>query len=91
MSDLEKRVRTAMTLLAYGWFNIPEGDLVLSDLEKSFGINSPAFTPNADGSFDPIRAAVRDGQRQVILHIKAMAAKAHETSNPAPKTKSRKD
>jgi hypothetical protein len=91
MSDLEKKVRSAKTLLAYGWFDIPEGHLVLADLEKAFGTNLPTFVPVADGSFDPIRAAVRDGQRQVILHIKAMATKAHETSNSAPKTKSRKD
>ena len=90
MSDLDKKVRTAKTLHAYGWFNIPEGDLVLSDLEKSFGVNLPAFTPNTDGSFDPLRAAVRDGQRQVILHIRAMAIKSHE-QNTTPKATSRKD
>ena len=91
MSELEKRVRTAKTLLAYGWFNIPDGELVVADLEKAFAPNLPAFTPNADGSFDPIRAAVRDGQRQVILHIKAMAAKSHEQSNTPKTTKARKD
>jgi hypothetical protein len=90
MSDLEKKVRATKTLLAYGWFNIPDGELVLADLEKAFGVNLPAFTPNSDGSFDPVRAAVRDGQRQVFLHLKAMAAKSHEQSN-APKTKARKD
>jgi hypothetical protein len=90
MSDLAKKVRTAKTSLAYGWFDIPEGQLVIADLEKAFGINLPAFTPNADGSFDPIRAAVRDGQRQVILHIRAMASKSHEQSTTT-KTNSRKD
>lgn len=90
MSDLEKKVRSAKTLLAYGWFNCTDGELVIADLEKAFGTNLPAFTPNADGAFDPVRAAVRDGQRQVILHLKAMAAKSHEQSN-APKAKARKD
>lgn len=90
MTDLDKKVRSAKTLHAYGWFNIPEGQLVLSDLEKAFGVNLPAFTPNADGSFDPVRAAVRDGQRQVFLHLKAMAQKSHE-QNTTPKATSRKD
>jgi hypothetical protein len=90
MSDLEKKVRTAKTILAFGWFNIPDGELIIADLEKTFGVNQPAFTPNADGAFDPIRAAVRDGQRQVILHIRAMAAKSHE-QNTTTKIKSRKD
>lgn len=90
MSDLAKKVRTAKTALAYGWFDIPEGQLVIADLEKAFGIHLPAFTPNTDGSYDPIRAAVRDGQRQVILHLKAMAAKSHEQSTTT-KTNSRKD
>lgn len=90
MSDLAKKVLTAKTAHAYGWFDIPEGQLVIADLEKAFGINLPAFTPNADGSFDPIRAAVRDGQRQVILHIRAMAAKSHEQSTTT-KSNSRKD
>jgi hypothetical protein len=91
MSDLDKKVRSAKTLLAYGWFDIPEGQLVLADLEKLFGTNLPTFVPVADGSFDPIRAAVRDGQRQVILHIRAMAAKSHEQTTTTGKTKSRKD
>lgn len=91
MSELEKKVRSAKTTLAYGWFNFPDGELVLADMEKAFGVNLPAFTPNADGAFDPLRAAVRDGQRQVILHIKTMAAKSHEQSNAPKTTKARKD
>jgi hypothetical protein len=62
-------------------FRSEEGNIVLKDLKTAFGFELPAFIPitskpgampNAPGvltSYDPIYAAIRDGQRQVILHI----------------------
>jgi hypothetical protein len=85
MSDLEKKVRTKKTLLSYGIINTPDGDLLLQDLDRAFGFHYPAFLPGADGTLDPIRAAVRDGQRQVLLHIRAMALKAYEETTGTSK------
>jgi hypothetical protein len=54
-------------------FNTPEGKLVLEDLEAKFGMSQPAFLPLDKGtqglSYDPIHAAIRDGQRSIKLHI----------------------
>lgn len=47
-----------------------EGKTVLEDLKRAFGTDSQAFLPGQD--FNPIPAAIRDGQRGVILHIEAM-------------------
>ena len=54
---------------AYAFFGSPQGELVLKDLERLFGTNSPAFLGDKDGRFCPLHAAVRDGQRSVILHL----------------------
>ena len=47
-----------------------EGKVVLEDIKRSFATDSQAFSPAQD--FNPIPAAIRDGQRGVILHIEAM-------------------
>jgi hypothetical protein len=57
-------------------FRNSDGKTVLDDLVASFGINIPAFltTSTRAGesiSYDPIYAAIRDGQRSVYLHISA--------------------
>jgi hypothetical protein len=71
-------------------FNSDEGKIVLADLRQSFGLDQPAFIPfatQADGlRFDPLAAAIRDGQRQVDLHIRAkLAAKPDGDENAAEK------
>jgi hypothetical protein len=81
MSDLEKKVRSEKTKLAFEFFNTPEGVLVMENLDKSFGFQAPAFLPADNGRYDTVRAAIRDGQRQVYLHIKAMADKSHEQND----------
>lgn len=50
-------------------FKTKAGKLILDDLKQAFGSDRPAFIPMAAGGYDPLWAAVRDGQRQVILHI----------------------
>lgn len=47
-----------------------EGKVVLDDLKRSFATDSQAFSAAQD--FNPIPAALRDGQRGVVLHIEAM-------------------
>jgi hypothetical protein len=73
---------------AYSYFESDPGKLVIADLEKAFGINSPAFLPQGDRPYDPIHAAIRDGQRSVLLHMKAVANKHNNgetTKKPDPK------
>jgi hypothetical protein len=73
--ELDERAIKAQRLInAYHrTFNSPEGKLVLADLEAKFGMSQPAFLPLEKGSlglsYDPIHAAIRDGQRSVKLHI----------------------
>jgi hypothetical protein len=51
-------------------FGGKDGERVISDLKTVFTTESQAFLHGFD--FNPIVAALRDGQRGVILHIEAM-------------------
>jgi hypothetical protein len=74
---------------SYGILTTEDGMILMDHLEKVFGFNAPAFVPNADGSFDPIKAAIRDGQRQVYLHMKSLS---HKATHEAPKkTKAKRE
>jgi hypothetical protein len=76
-------------ILSYGCLTTEAGKEVIEHLKKSFGFDSPAFIAAPDGSYDPLKAAIRDGQRQVILHIESCVHRAiHETPK---KTTARKD
>ena len=69
-TDLDKAKEKARLIAAYHRaFETTEGKLVLEDLRRAFGTSYPAFRADAQGRFDPIHAAIRDGQRQVLLHI----------------------
>jgi hypothetical protein len=82
MSDF---VAVSKEVKSYGMLTTPDGEILLDHLDKVFGFSSPAFIPSSDGTYDPLKAAIRDGQRQVFLHLKACAFKAtHET--PKKKT-----
>lgn len=50
-------------------FNNPDGQAVLDFLDIHFGLNKPAFLPRPDGGYDPLHAAIRDGQRSIRLQI----------------------
>ena len=55
-------------------FECDDGEVVLNDLVARFGFNHPAFLPTATRPGMPIQydgfyGAIRDGQRQVYLHI----------------------
>jgi hypothetical protein len=50
-------------------FGSEEGRVVLDNLKAYFRMNRPAFERSLGRSFDPIAAAVRDGQREVLLFI----------------------
>jgi hypothetical protein len=76
-------------ILSYAVLTSESGKEVVEHLKKSFGFDSPAFIANREGNYDPLKAAIRDGQRQVILHIESCIYRAiHE--QPKKKT-ARKD
>lgn len=50
-------------------FQSDDGKRVLEDLAHRFNLEAGVFT----GNFEPIPAAVKDGQRQVVIHIKALS------------------
>lgn len=72
-------------------FASDDGKAVLSDLRAIFGVDAPVFIRGASG-FDPVHAAVRDGQRQVILHIASILAEEaqgdSDVSKPTVEVKS---
>lgn len=51
-----------------------EGNLILADLHRVFGLRHPAFLPMAAGGFDALHAAKRDGQQDIHRHIEAKLA-----------------
>lgn len=73
--NLDRRRRHQRTINAYHRiFHGPDAELVLQDIINSFGIDAPAFLPTATRpgeplKYDPFYAAIRDGQRSVLLHI----------------------
>jgi hypothetical protein len=76
-------------------FGTEDGKLVLDHIRETFGLHMPAFIPQERGrhcEYDPIHAAIRDGQRQVWLHIKAILAapSAGDANIETPKTRVKK-
>jgi hypothetical protein len=57
-------------------FGSEDGKLVVENLKAYFRMNRPAFERTLGRTFDPLAAAVRDGQREVILFIE------HKLSQP---------
>ena len=50
-------------------FSSEDGKLVLDNLKAYFRMNRPAFERSLNHSYDPVAAALRDGQREVVLFI----------------------
>ena len=53
----------------------------LSILEERFQTNLPAYQLNKDGHYCPIAAALRDGQREVILYLRHQLKLAEQEVN----------
>lgn len=53
---------------------------VLNILEERFQTNIPAYQLNRDGHYCPIAAAIRDGQREVILYLRHQLKLAKQES-----------
>jgi hypothetical protein len=65
-----ERERQKITNAYHRVFGGKEGAAVLADLKTQFATESQVFLPGYD--FNPVVAALRDGQRGVILHIEAV-------------------
>lgn len=88
-TELDRLRGIARTTMAYHRvFKSKDGEVVLADLVKVFGLDMPAFIAKPDGGFDPIWAAKRDGQRDPYLHILAKLSVTPEADgNVKPKKK----
>jgi hypothetical protein len=51
-------------------FGGKDGEQVIADLKTVFSTESQVFLPGYD--FNPVVAALRDGQRGVVIHIETM-------------------
>jgi hypothetical protein len=76
-------------------FATEDGKLVLDHIRETFGLHMPAFIPQERGrhcEYDPIHAAIRDGQRQVWLHIESILAapSVGDANIETPKTRVKK-
>jgi hypothetical protein len=65
-----ERERQKTTNAYHRVFGSKEGAAVIADLKTQFATDSQVFLPGYD--FNPVVAALRDGQRGVILHIEAI-------------------
>lgn len=65
-----ERERQKITNAYHRVFGSKEGAAVIADLKTQFATDSQVFLPGYD--FNPVVAALRDGQRGVILHIEAI-------------------
>jgi hypothetical protein len=50
-------------------FASEDGQIVLDNLKAYFRMNRPAFERSLGHAYDPVAAALRDGQREVVLFI----------------------
>jgi hypothetical protein len=76
--ELERsRAMQRVTNAYHRVFGTEDGKLVVENLKAYFRMNRPAFERTLGRTFDPIAAAVRDGQREVVLFIE------HKLSLPA--------
>ena len=65
-----ERERQKITNAYHRVFANKDGQTVIDDMKAQFATDSQVFLPGYD--FNPVVAALRDGQRGVLLHIEAM-------------------
>ena len=65
-----ERERQKTTNAYHRVFGSKEGAAVIADLKQQFATESQVFLPGYD--YNPVVAALRDGQRGVIIHIEMM-------------------
>jgi len=65
-----ERERQKITNAYHRAFSTKEGQAIIADLKHQFATESQVFLPGYD--YNAVVAALRDGQRGVVLHIEAM-------------------
>lgn len=88
---LKRERERQRTILAYQRvFEGVDGQRVIADLKTVFSTESQVFLPGYD--YNPVVAALRDGQRGVVLHIAAMLRRPSiaDGNITEPKTKTKK-
>jgi hypothetical protein len=65
-----ERERQKITNAYHRVFGSKDGQAVIADLKNQFATESQVFLPGYD--YNPVVAALRDGQRGVIIHIEAI-------------------
>jgi hypothetical protein len=86
------KTAAAITLAYHRVFKSEDGKAVLADMRAAFGLHMPAFIPQTRGrhcEYDPTHAAIRDGQRQVVLHIDAKLEQTPKADGNEEKPKTR--
>ena len=68
-------------------FKSEDGAMVLRNLRAYFRVDRPAFERSVTHPYDPISAALRDGQREVMLFIDHKLAQPVEGDANLPETK----
>lgn len=70
-------------------FKSEDGAMVLRNLRAYFRVDRPAFERSVTHPYDPISAALRDGQREVMLFIDHKLAQPVEGDANLPETKTK--
>lgn len=70
----QAKQRQRVTNAFHRVFSTADGTTVLNYLKEYFRFDKPAFQRTLTHAFDPLHAAIRDGQREVILFIEAKLA-----------------
>jgi len=65
-----ERERQKITNAYHRLFASKDGQTIIADLKHQFATESQVFLPGYD--YNAVVAALRDGQRGVVLHIEAM-------------------
>lgn len=67
------------------------GAILLADLEKRFASDTePVFVLRPGMPYDPIEAAVREGRRQVVAHIRHTAKQGRQKEKAPKQTKAKR-
>ena len=65
-----ERERQRLTNAYHRVFSNKDGQMVIADMKAQFATDSQVFLPGYD--FNPVVAALRDGQRGVVIHIESI-------------------
>ena len=72
-AEIKIRIRDNEEILAFKRvFSSKDGQTILENFRRVFGLDEPAFIRRADGTYCETEGKIRDGQRQVFLHVKRM-------------------